>query len=465
MTTHPPEITVDLKDVQMCAAESIVSLAYRELPRDVIAIAKNCVLDTLAVAVAGSTEESVTLLREVIVHAPGPASLWGTTHAADPVAAATVNGAAAHALDYDDLSKSAMCGHPSAPLLPALLAAAQVGRVSGASLIESFVAGYELEARLGLALGTGHYERGFHSTATLGAFGAAAGAAKLMGLTTRETARALSIAAAQSSGLKLMFGSMVKPMQVGRAAGAGLLAALLAKSGYSAPESVLTGNGSYAMVYADALDPSPLTQPFSSEWLIRQNLVKEHASCYGTHATIDGLSTLRERLQPTEQIEEIELRVPPGHLSVCAIPDPKTGLEGKFSLAYTAALALLRDDAGPGRFTDEAASAPDLRLLATRVRVVPDASVSELGTVIRVRTSSGEPVSAEVDSIASGTSRPPDEQWNRIVRKTEHLVTDRLGSELTEQLIETVATLEDSTDASALVQCVTPTTPIELVQQ
>ena len=457
MTTHHPEISeVDLKDVQIQAASSIVSLSYREIPRDVIAIAKNCVLDTLAVAVAGATEESVTLLREAIVHAPGPAGLWGTTHTADPVAAATVNGAAAHALDYDDLSKTAMCGHPSAPLLPALLAAAQLRRVSGSALIESFVAGYELEARLGLALGTSHYERGFHSTATLGVFGAAAGTAKLMGLDTHETARALSIAAAQSSGLKLMFGSMVKPMQVGRAAGAGLLAGMLAKSGYSAPESVLTGNGSYAMVYTDALDPSPLTQPFTSDWLIRQNLVKEHASCYGTHATIDGLSTLRERLQPTDQIDEIELRVPPGHLSVCAMPDPKTGLQGKFSLAYTAALALLRDDAGPGRFTDEAVSAPDLRLLAARVRVVPDASVPELGTVIIVRTSSGEHVGAEVDSIASGTSRPPDEQWNRIVRKTEHLVSDLLGRELTQQLIETVAALEDSTDAAALVQRVTP---------
>ncbi len=457
MTTHHPEISaVDLKDVQMRAAASIVSLSYRELPSDVIQLAKNCVLDTLAVAVAGATEDCVTLLRTALVYAPGPASLWGTTSTADPVAAATVNGAAAHALDYDDLSKSAMCGHPSAPLLPALLAAAQLRAVSGSALIESFVAGYELEARLGLALGTGHYERGFHSTATLGVFGAAAGAAKLMGLTTGETARALSMAAAASSGLKVMFGSMVKPMQVGRAAGAGLLAGLLAHSGYSAPESVLTGTGSYAMVYTDAFDPSPLTQPFTSDWLIRQNLVKEHASCYGTHATIDGLAALRERLQPPEQIEEIELRVPPGHLSVCALPEAKTGLQGKFSLAYTAALALLRDDAGPGRFTDDAVSAPDLRLLATRVRVVPDASVPELGTVIRVRTSSGELMEAEVDSIALGTSRPPAEQWDRIVRKTEHVACDRLGSDLTQQLIETVATLEDCTDASALVQRVTP---------
>lgn len=440
----------------MRAAASIVSLSYREMPNDVISIAKNCVLDTLAVAVAGATEETVTLLRDGIVHAPGPAGLWGTTHTADPVAAATVNGAAAHALDYDDLSKSAMCGHPSAPVLPALLAAAQVHRVSGSSLLESFVAGYELEARLGLALGTSHYERGFHSTATLGVFGAAAGTAKLMGLNTSQTARALSMAAAQSSGLKVMFGSMVKPMQVGRAAGAGLLAGLLARSGYSAPESVLTGTGSYAAVYADALDPSPLTQPFTSDWLIRQNLVKEHASCYGTHATIDGLATLRKRLQPSEQIEDIELRVPPGHLSVCAIPEPRTGLQGKFSLAYTAALALLRDDASPGQFTDDAVSAPDLRLMASKVRVVPDAGVSELGTVIGVRTTSGERVSAEVDSIALGTSRPPEEQWNRIVRKAEHLISDRLGSELTQQLIETVAALEDSTDASALVQRVTP---------
>ncbi len=178
----------------------------------------------------------MAILREEIA-SPGSCALIGGG-SADPHGAALINGAAGHALDYDDVV-SALNGHPTAPVAPAVLAQAEEAKASGKAVIDALIAGVEVEAALGAMTGGSHYEKGFHATCTLGTIGAAAGCARLMGLDEVQTGWALGIAASQAAGLKCNFGTMTKPFHVGKAAANGLLAARLAARGFTAyPEAI-----------------------------------------------------------------------------------------------------------------------------------------------------------------------------------------------------------------------------------
>src|SRR5215469_13354015 len=215
-------------------AERACAVSYDALPEPVRELARQCVLDYLGVGLAGADDQLVCILLDELSEAGGTAQAGVIGHGARlPVgAAALVNGAIAHALDYDDVNL-AMPGHPSVAILPALLALAEEKQASGKAVIAAFVAGYETCCRIGMAMRPGHYTRGFHATGTVGGFGAAAACAHLLGLDAEATARALGIAGTQSAGLKSQFGTMCKPFHAGRAAQTGLLAARLAARGFS----------------------------------------------------------------------------------------------------------------------------------------------------------------------------------------------------------------------------------------
>src|SRR5882672_7542867 len=215
-------------------AQQTSAVTYDALPEPVRALARQCVLDYYGVALAGADDPLAHILLDELGEAGGAAQASVIGHKARlPVlSAALVNGAICHALDYDDVNL-AMPGHPSVAILPALLALAEQRQASGKAVIAAFVAGYETCCRIGMALRPGHYTRGFHATGTVGAFGAAAACAHLLGLDAEATARALGIAGTQSAGLKSQFGTMCKPFHAGKAAQSGLLAARLAARGFS----------------------------------------------------------------------------------------------------------------------------------------------------------------------------------------------------------------------------------------
>ena len=259
-----------------------------------------------------------------------------------------------------------MSGHPSAPVLPALLALVESEGARGPDLLAALVAGIELECRLGALLGPGHYAAGFHATATLGAFGAAAACARLLDLDEERWLHAMGIAGTQAAGLKSAFGSMTKPLHAGRAAETGLLAALLARGGFTASPSVLEAPQGFAATHAGGEPTSAALERWTGRFLVRDTLFKYHAACYLTHAAIEASSRLRTRhaLAP-ERIARVEVRVDPSLLAVCNVAEPRTGLEGKFSLRATTAMALLGDDtADPATFT--AARMSDPRLVRLR---------------------------------------------------------------------------------------------------
>jgi 2-methylcitrate dehydratase PrpD len=431
-------------------------IRYQTLPPEALEVARQCLLDWLGVALAGSDEPLARLLREDALQDGGApqASLIGTCDRLTAKQAALVNGAASHALDYDDVHL-AMSGHPSVPIWPALLALAEWRGGSGRDVLAAFVAGYEMECRIGMLVMPGHYTTGFHSTGTLGAFGAAAACAHLLGLDQDQWQTALGIAGAQAAGLKSMFGTMCKPLHAGKAAANGLFAALMAERGFTSNPVVLETAQGFAATQTTTPNPARALANLGERYCVRDTLFKYHAACYGTHETIEGVLRIKEANHLVAgDVEAIDLVVPQGHLAMCNIQQPTTGLEGKFSLRFTAALALAEGDTDDQAFTDDRVALPHLAALRDRVTVAPAPGDWERGTEISIRTRDGRTLSERVNLNIPASDL--DLQRQRLEAKFRSLATPAVGRSQTETIIQTVANLDDQPSVLELVRLTVP---------
>lgn len=351
------------------AAKS-AGLEYDHLPGEVRAIVRQCVLDWFGVTLAGAREPLSRMLAAEAARegGNGVATLVGSQARAPMLLAALVNGTASHALDYDDVHLSYV-GHPTVALLPAILALAEAQGSPGREIMAAFVAGYETICRVGVLTAPGHYALGFHATATAGSFGAAAAAARLMRLDPDRTAIALGIAGTQAAGLKSMFGTMCKPLHAGRAAENGLLAARLAGRGFTSRADVLECAQGFAATHGPDFDPEAALATPPGGWYVRGNLFKFHAACYLTHAPIECARAIAARPGfAAANVRRAMLTLDRGADKVCNIAAPLTGLEAKFSLRLTVAMALAGIDTARLDSYDEAHAA-DPRLVALRDRV------------------------------------------------------------------------------------------------
>jgi 2-methylcitrate dehydratase PrpD len=446
----------DERGITRTLIESVDGLRYQDLTAEAREVARHCILDFLGVALAGSREPLVNILVEVLV-APESASaagLIGRDERATAPTAALVNGAAGHALDFDD-THTFMMGHPTVPVLPALLALCESERVSGRALVTALVAGIELECRLAAVLGPRHYDVGFHSTATLGTFGAAAACAHLLGLEADQWAHAMGLAGTQAAGLKAAFGTMTKPFHAGHAAAAGLLAALLARRGFTSAADVVEAPQGFASTHAGDRPDIAVLERLEGRFLIRETLFKYHAACYLTHAAIEAARSLREGHSiDARDIESIEVTVAPALLGVCNIAEPRTGLEGKFSLRATTALALLGvDTAELGTYTDARMAEPSLVRLRDRVRVVTESGLASTRARVTVR-SGGRTLDAEVDTGTPAADLA--EQRRRLRSKFDALVTPLLGESQTAKLAEAALAIDESPTAASLLRLARP---------
>jgi 2-methylcitrate dehydratase PrpD len=414
-----------------------------DIPDGVATVARHCILDWFACAVAGSAEPLSRILRDELVTGEGEASIIGTGQRTGARTAALVNGAAGHALDYDD-THLVMGGHSTVPVFPAALALAEELDRSGAELLAAFVAGVEVEARLGAGIGPSHYAKGWHVTSSIGIFGSAAAASRLLELDAEQFGRAMGLAASQASGLKANFGTMTKPFHAGHAAERGLLAAQLARRGFTANPDALdanqglgqaAGDGHWHTEQMDALD----------DWLLPQTLFKYHAACYLTHAAIEATAALA----PTAAtVDRITVTVNPGTLDVCAIPRPRTGLEAKFSLTATTAFTVLGiDTTDPASFVDEKAADERVRSLIERVTVTTDSSLRN--TQVRVEiVDDGRTRVAEHDTGVPATDL--EAQGARLRAKFSSLGEPLLGADA-KALAERVEHLTALSSARQLV--------------
>lgn len=416
------------------------------MPCEVILVAKECLLDWLGVALAGSREPiSRILLEEVLENGGGAqATVIGTGPKVTAQQACLVNGAAGHALDYDDVLEM-MLGHPSAPVLPTVLAVGERQHVSGSQVLAAVVAGVETEAALGRMVEPGHHEAGWHTTGTLGTFGATAAACHLLDLDRDAWLRAFGIAATQAAGLKSVFGTMGKPFQVGRAAANGVLSANLAYRGMACTMDVIEVARGFADVATSTFVADALDSVGEGDLAISHVLFKRHASCYLTHSAIEGL--LRLRASPglgLDDITEVRLRVLPVHLGTCAIEHARTPLEAKFSLAFTSAIALVVGRVGEGEFTEEVINDPRVVSLARRVRldVSERLDMNQMTTPVEVALHSGEVLRSAVDvGEPTGISSLP-EQWSQLEDKFAQLATPVLGETQAGEVVAMVAAFE-----------------------
>jgi len=434
------------------------ALTYADIPDDVRAWARQCVLDYLACAVAGASDElTEILLGEMQEQAGAPiATVIGHTAKLPPLSAALVNGAASHALDFDDVNL-AMPGHPSVAILPGLLALAEQCGSHGADVLTAFVAGYELQCRIGQTIAPGHYDvLGFHATATVGSFGAAAACAHLLGLDADKFATALGIAGTQAAGLKSMFGTMCKPLHAGKASYHGLLAAKLAARGFTSRADILECEQGFARTHSPDFNPDRAMATPPGGWHIRNNLFKYHAACYMTHAPIEAARKLREQHGVTpERVDTIRLRLDAACDRICNIPAPRTGLEAKFSLRLTTAMGLAGVDTGRLSTWSEAVAA-DPTLIALRDKVEFDFrnDVPSTFATLELLLTDGTRVTSQHDSGVPMTDVVA--QGARLEEKFAALVEPVLGAQRSRSLIAQVNQLGQPGELRAMLgQCAT----------
>ena len=448
-------------------AERISEVTYDALPAQAIDVAKQGILDTVGVTLAGARDETTAVVASALrqTSAPGPALIFGTSDHVDVLNAALINGTASHALDFDDCSNT-LGGHPSAPILPALWAIAPGS--SGKAFIPAYAAGFECETRFARAVNFHHYEKGWHPTATLGTFGSAAACAHLLALNVEQTATALALAASMASGIKANFGTMTKPFHVGHTTRNGLLAALLAKEGMTANQGALEHGQGFFAVYNGTGNFKP--ERLLDHWGDPFDLVdpgiafKRHPCCGSTHPAVDAMLYMREthRLTP-EGVAKVESWTHPRRLQHTNRPDPQSGLDGKFSIQYVLARALMHGIVSMAHFSDEAVRDAATRALMTRVHSAPDpAAKTETNDHfycrLRITTTAGETFEHFVDRPV-GRDRDHPLPAGALEAKFRDCAKIVLDAKAVETLLDQCLALEKVADVSGVLDVIAGVTP------
>jgi 2-methylcitrate dehydratase PrpD len=385
-------------------AAYVARLRYEDLPQEVPMRAKHLMVDLVGSIVragheADSTPSVFGMLARLGLDAPGQSTVFGSTRGYIPATAALLNGVLGHSLDFDDTHADSSL-HPSAPVVPAAFAAAEMVGATGEQLLTAIVAGYEVCCRLGNALDpTAHYARGFHPTATAGTFGAAAAASKLLGLDASGVASAFGVAASQAAGSLqfLVNGAWNKRYQVGAAAMNGLIAATLAKEGFVGAADAIEGKHGLLVGYTDNPRPERAVEGLGKVYETMKIGMKPYPSCRYTHAAIDGLLALqKENGWAPADILDVTVGLHRNGIVLTGAPleekrQPKSVVEGQFSMPFTAAVALYKGGFG---WDDYALLGnPDVEAIAARIDVRQDDRLEGLrhpfGANIAVRTVSG----------------------------------------------------------------------------
>ena len=349
-------------------AEFVASLQFGKIPSDGIATAKRGFIDCVGVMFAGRDEPVVRVLRETFSFPASSDSKilfdQGQTSSAE---AALINATAGHALDYDDV---AIDGHPSVVLAPAILAEGERLGAGGAELIAAYVADYEVWGELASRDEDKYHAKGWHPSGVFGAIAAAAAGARLAKLDAGRTAHAIAAAASMSAGLTANFGSMMKPLQVARAAQGGVIAARLAAKGFTASPDALEHRGGFLNAFSPA--GRVRTDGTLGEWHILKNglNIKRYPVCYALHRSIDGLLGLKSRFD-TSKVKEIELSIGRLQAGMLRHSRPQNALDAKFSAEFAAASAVVAGRVGLAELSDEFVRSAPVQAMFSRIKVSP----------------------------------------------------------------------------------------------
>ncbi|MCC6532390.1 MAG: MmgE/PrpD family protein [Burkholderiales bacterium] len=366
-------------------ASRIAATSFEQLTPLALRYAKMGLMDTLAVGIAGSSDAATVIAGRVIDKPAGGSLLWGTGARASALDAAFVNGIAANVLDFDDCTDN-LGGHPSAPILPALIALAEERDASGKDLLAAYVAGFETETCLGRGVNYHHYEKGWHPTATLGVFGAGAACARLMALDAKRIAHVLALCASMAAGLKSNLGSMAKPLHVGHCSRSGLLAARLAAEGFTGNVDALERHQGFLEVFNGAGNYriDRILEKWGAPWEIEMPgiAIKQHPCCLSTQAAVDAMLGIvrAAALRPCE-VARIEARISARRLEHTDRPEPRSALDAKLSAQYVLARALLDGCVDLGHFEGERFRDPAVQatMALVRMQALDDATLARAG--------------------------------------------------------------------------------------
>ena len=439
-------------------AEFITSVRFEQLSARDLAVAKAGIVDCLAVMISGSRTPAISCLMEEVQGwgGKGKAVVVGHNHGLPAVWACLLNGTAAAAEHFDDLTPG-MPGHPSCTLVPALISVASMRPLSGRDWIEAYACGFEVGVKLGRMTRPALYRMGFHATTVLGVVMTTAAAARLLGLDVPSTRTALGIAASLASGVRANFGSMTMALHAGHAASQGMLAVSLAQKGFSSDPESLTGRFGLLDCYAggqyDCQELANLGKPFE---LSRSGLsLKFYPSGHPTVCAIEAALHLREAHSiKVEMIEEIDCFVGPWIRETLNKTRPlEKGKEGKVNLPFCLAVALARGDVVEADFRDEVLKDPVITGLRNRcqVHVVQDLpDHDEYPARVKIKLSDGRVVTEQKDRPSgSAASLPP---WDRVVQKFRNQSLNVLGSERMKELLMQFEKLEDLQDVTSITK-------------
>lgn len=428
-------------------AERVIHTRFEDLSTETVTVTKQCLMDFIGVALAGIRQPLARILLEEVEEQGGhlQASMFSTGRKASLSQAALVNGTAGHALDYDDVN-SGCNGHPTVPVAPAVLALAEHNQSSGRDVVRALACGIDAECLVVSYTGRSPYRRGWHSTGTVGCFGATAASAQLLGLDAGTTAQAFGIAGTQAGGLKAVFGTMNKPLHAGHAAATGIVAASLAKRGYSSRSNILEAAQGFGATQSDEVSPAQFERDIEAvDSFVPETNFKYHAAGYLVHSAIEAAKALQaDHDLGVDDVESIEIKVDSGHFTTVNIPAPGTGLEAKFSLRFAVAMALHGvDTARIESFNDDIVKDPALMETRDKARVVAfDEPAAD--TRVTIATTDGRVVSLDVNVAIP--ERDLELQWRKLEAKFHSLVDPLLGSDVADEFIRWCHDLENRED-------------------
>lgn len=381
------------------------------------------IIDGLGLMLAGSRTESASILRDFVrdERREGPSTVVGFGFTSSASDAALVNGVSAHADDYDDTQLSTspdriygLLTHPTTPVLAAVLAVAEKIGSSGDSLLDAFIAGFEVECKLAETIRPEHYKRGFHSTGTFGAFGACAASALLLGLEEEELRYALGIVASLSSGIRANFGTMTKPLHAGRAASNGVVASMLAKRRFTADKNALDGKWGFMSILGGGYDAEKIVGKMGNPYSIINPgaSIKMYPCGSLGQPSMDTMleMVVGEHLKP-EDVREVRLRAGPNILEPLRYERPVDELQAKFSLQFGLASILVRRRAGLREYTSEFLNSQEMKEAMEKVKTILDPEVASMGTdkmrsIVEVKLRDGR-VLRKLADTARGTPEKP----------------------------------------------------------
>ena len=432
-------------------ARFVTTCSSDAIPAQVRSEAKRSLINWMGCALGGAHHEAVERALDAMKPFSGPpnATVIGRADRLDGLNAALLNGMSAHVLDFDDTHLRTLL-HPSVAVAPALLALAERKRLKGSAFVDAFVLGVDIACRIANAIYASH-NVSWYITGTAGVFGAAAAAGRVLDLDEQRMAWAFGIAATQAAGLREMAGTMCKSFVHGRAAQNGMLAALLAEQGFTSSPRAIEAPRGFAHVLASVSDLDAVTEGLGEHFEILLNTYKPYACGVVCHPVIDGCLKLRDkRGVELAAIARVDLRVHPLALELTGIREPRGGLESKWSIYHSAAVAIRDGSAGEEQYTDERVRDPDVAALRAKVHATADASLRDDEAHVSIALANGSALEEHIEHATGSADNPLSDHG--LEQKFRALADGVLPQARVETLIATCWRVDELGDAAELAR-------------